>query len=272
MWRVSAMGSGGCCITCATFTSLFCFKEMNGGNPYAGLVQGAGGSFYGTTVSGGAYFNNCGGFSCGTVFKITPDGTLTSFYSFCPGGGGCTDGATPYGGGLVKGTDGNFYGTTEAGGPRPHACGGDYGCGTVFKITPSGTLTTLHSFDVTDGESVYAGLLQGTNGSFYGTTYYGGLYGNCIAACGTVYSISMGLGPFVETNPAAGKVGAAVKILGTDLTGSTSVTFNRTAATFTVKSKSLITTVVPTRATTGTVEVVTPKGTLSSNVPFQVLP
>jgi uncharacterized protein (TIGR03437 family) len=74
----------------------------------------------------------------------------------------------------------------------------------------------------------------------------------------------------VKTNPTSGKVGRAVNILGTNLTGATSVTFNGTAATFTVKSKSEITTAVPTGATTGTVQVVTPGGTLSSNVQFTV--
>ena len=76
----------------------------------------------------------------------------------------------------------------------------------------------------------------------------------------------------METRPASGKVGAAVEILGTDLTGATSVSFNGTAATFTVVSSSLITTTVPAGATTGTIQVVTPSGTLSSNVPFRVLP
>jgi uncharacterized protein (TIGR03437 family) len=80
----------------------------------------------------------------------------------------------------------------------------------------------------------------------------------------------MGLGPFVETLPTSGKLGAAVKILGTDLTGATSVTFNGTAAKFTVVSKSEIKTTVPTGATTGTVEVTIPKGTLKSNVVFRV--
>jgi large repetitive protein len=82
----------------------------------------------------------------------------------------------------------------------------------------------------------------------------------------------VGLGPFVETQTTSGKVGAAVKILGTDLTGSTDVTFNGTAATFTVVSPSEITTSVPTGATTGTVEVVTPSGTLNSNVVYTVKP
>jgi uncharacterized protein (TIGR03437 family) len=82
----------------------------------------------------------------------------------------------------------------------------------------------------------------------------------------------VGLGPFVETLTTSGKVGAAVEILGTDLTGATSVTFNGTAATFTVLSQTLITTTVPAGATTGTIQVVTPSATLLSNVPFRVLP
>jgi hypothetical protein len=80
----------------------------------------------------------------------------------------------------------------------------------------------------------------------------------------------VGLGSFAETQPTFGAVGSAVKILGTNLTGATSATFNGTAATFMVKSKSEITTTVPLGATTGTVQVVTPGGTLSSNVPFTV--
>jgi hypothetical protein len=118
-----------------------------------------------------------------------------------------------------------------------------------------------------------AGLVQDTNGTFYGTTFKGGGTSTCgqySDGCGTVFSLSVGLGPFVDTLPASGKVGKAVRILGTNLTGATSVTFNGTAATFTVKSKSEITTTVPNGATTGTVKVKTPHGTLSSNVPFRV--
>lgn len=116
-----------------------------------------------------------------------------------------------------------------------------------------------------DGEGPYADLTQGTDGKFYGTTGGGGASGY-----GVVFSLSTGLGPFVQTRPTSGKVGAAVAILGTDLTGATSVTFNGTAATFTVVSSSEITTKVPTGATTGEVEVTTPGGTLSSNVKFRV--
>lgn len=115
-------------------------------------------------------------------------------------------------------------------------------------------------------------MVQDTNGSFYGTTYFGGTHvgAPCTNGCGTVFSVSMGLGPFVALQASAGPVGAAVKVLGTDLTGTTGVTFNGTAATFTVVSASEITTKVPAGATTGTLQVVTPGGTLSSNVAYTV--
>ena len=131
------------------------------------------------------------------------------------------------------------------------------------------TLTILHSFagSATDGANPIAGLVQGTNGDFYGTTFLGGSYDG-----GTVFSFSVGLGPFVEAQSTSGKVGATVKILGTDLTGASSVTFNGTAAKFTVVSSSEIKTAVPRGATTGIVEVATPGGTLMSNVTFTVQP
>jgi uncharacterized repeat protein (TIGR03803 family) len=245
-----------------TLTTLYSFCSgggycTDGTQPDAGLVQAANGNFYGTTAYGGALL--CGTLSCGTIFEITPSGTLTTLSSFDG-----TDGETPYAG-LVQGTDGNFYGTTAQGGANNGCI--NFTCGTVFKITPSGALTALHSFDGTDGASSYAGLIQATCGKFYGTTGYGGANND-----GTVFSLSVGLGPFVATNPTSGKAGKAVKILGTNLTGATSVTFNGTSATFTVKSKSEITTTVPTGATTGTIQVVTPRRTLPSNVPFRVRP
>jgi uncharacterized repeat protein (TIGR03803 family) len=191
------------------------------------------------------------------VFEITPSGTLTRLYSFCSLSD-CTDGENPEAA-LVQASDGNFYGTT--------AYGGANNAGTIFKITPSGTLITLHTFDQIDGAQPYATLVQDTNANFYGTTTVGGANGNY----GTVYSLSMGLAPFVETHPTLGPVGLPVKILGTNLTGATSVTFNGTAAVFKVASPSLIMATVPVGATTGTVQVVTPGGTLSSNVPFRVI-
>jgi uncharacterized repeat protein (TIGR03803 family) len=235
-----------------TLTTLHSFAgATDGAFPVAALVQGTDGNFYGTTSRGGAG-------NSGTVFKITSGGNLTTLYSFCSQGGNlCTDGISPVAA-LVQGTDGNFYGTTSSGG----AGNG----GTVFKITSGGTLTTLHSFaGATDGVSPVAALVQGTDGNFYGTTSGGGA-GNG----GTVFSLSVGLAPFVETIPSSGQVGAAVIILGTNLTGATGVSFNGTAATFTVVSSSEIQTTVPAGATTGIVQVTTPSGTLNSNVAFQV--
>ena len=142
------------------------------------------------------------------------------------------------------------------------------------SITPSKSLTTLHSLDGTDGSGPNGGgtLMQDTNGTLYGTMQAGGTeWPSCTITCGgTIFSLDMGLGPFVKTLPTSGEVKAAVKILGTDLTGATSVTFNGTEATFKVASSSEITTNVPAGATTGVVQVVTPNGTLTSNVIFQV--
>ena len=230
-----------------TLNTLYDFDLTHGASPYAPLVQATNGTFYGTTGLGGSAGD-------GTVFKITASGTLTSLHSFVG-----TDGQEPYAG-LVQATDGNLYGTT--------AEGGAHGYGTVFKITPSGTLTTLYSFaGYPDGANPYGALVQDTNGNLYGTTASGGAND-----FGTVFSLSVGLGPFVETLPASGKVGATVKILGTNLTGATAVAFNGTAATFTVLSGSEITTTVPTGASTGFVTVTTSSGTLQSNRKFRVTP
>lgn len=233
-----------------TLTTLyiFCLESgcLDGDYPMAGLVQAANGDLYGTTTYGGVNSNY------GTVLKITLGGVLTTLHSF-----NNTDGANPAAA-LVRGTDGNLYGTTQA--------GGTLGYGTVFRITPAGVLTTLHSFDSADGAYPVASLMQDTNGNFYGTTLHGAI------GYGTVFSLSVGLSPFVKTQPASGYAGMAVKILGTNLTGATKVTFNGHIAVFKVISNSLITATVPVGATTGTVEVATPEGTLLSNVPFQVVP
>jgi uncharacterized repeat protein (TIGR03803 family) len=109
-------------------------------------------------------------------------------------------------------------------------------------------------------------LLQGTDGIFYGATADGGAHGD-----GVVYSFSNSLGPLVKTVPVAAAVGARVIVLGNGLTGTTSVMFNGVPAAFTVESDTYITATVPTGATTGTVQVITPTQTLNSNPAFQVL-
>ncbi len=248
IFRINAAGKG---------TILHSFNGTDGITPN-GLLQGTDGNFYGTTFMGGAG----GG---GTVFQITSAGTLTTLYSFCVSGNPCADGVNP-GDRLVQATDGNLYGVTPSGGAN--------GSGTIFSISPSGTFSTLYSFSGNDVRP-YTTLMQATDGNFYGTSEQGGLLtcGANRAGCGTVFSFSVGLGPFVKTNPGFGRVGWNVLILGTNLTGATGVSFNGTpATTFTVVSPTEIKVIVPTGATTGTIQVTTPSGTLSSNVAFRVLP
>jgi uncharacterized repeat protein (TIGR03803 family) len=235
----------------------FCSQTNCTDGFYAGpMIQATNGNFYGLTARGGAN-------GSGTMFQITPRGTLTTVYNFCSQIN-CADGNLPTA--LLQATDGNFYGTTLAGGGV--VCDG--GCGTVFEIAPGGTLTTLHSFDVTDGFGA-TGLAQATNGTFYGSTGLGGVIGGTFYY-GTIFSLSTGLGPFLKTVPASAKVGAPVTILGTDLTGANSVRFNGKEAAFTVVSATEITATVPPDGKTGFVTVHTPSGTLKSNVKFQVLP
>jgi len=156
-----------------TFTMLHDFNGKDGYFPYGGVIQGTDGNFYGTTSSGGAYEN-------GNVYKMTPAGVVTVLYSFSCSLSDCPDGEEPVGG-LVQANDGNFYGTTEKGG------GANFD-GTVFRITPGGTLTTIHSFEGRDGDDPAAALVQGNDGDLYGTTEGGG--SNDISY-GTVFKITL---------------------------------------------------------------------------------
>jgi uncharacterized repeat protein (TIGR03803 family) len=235
----------------------------------AGLLQATDGDFYGTTEYGGANGE-------GTVFKINPAGKLTMLYSFCSKAK-CADGANPTGG-LVQANNGFLYGTTSAGGAGI-SCYIDGGCGTIFEITPpsESKLFTVYNFCVqescADGANPQASLIQATDGDLYGTAYNGGNNTACSPdGCGTVFSLSGGFQPFVHTLQTSGKVGTTIIILGTNLTGATSVAFNGSAATFTVISASEINATVPAGATTGTVTVITPHRTLNSNVEFRVTP
>ncbi len=147
-----------------TLTVLHTFSGGDGSQPLGSLIQASDTRFYGTTSQGGASGN-------GTVFKIDASGNFTTLHNFAG-----NDGANPAGS-LVQGTDGNFYGTTEYGGS------GFFNIGTVFKMTASGSVTTLHTFTGPDGALPVAGLVQGTDGKFYGTTSTGG------SVVGTVFQI-----------------------------------------------------------------------------------
>ena len=165
VYKVTASGN---------LTTLHSFDSAEGGNPESPLIQSADGNFYGTTYMGGV--NQLGG-----VYKITPSGEFSELHSFDG-----NDGAFPNN--LVLGNDGNFYGTTYDGGAGSH--------GVVFKITPAGVFAVLYAFNgKSDGGCTYAGLVQATDGNFYGATLYGGTN-----RMGTLYRISPEGGFTVLTN------------------------------------------------------------------------
>jgi len=242
-------------------TPLHTFEPAQVAGSSGAVIQGKNGNFYGTDIGGGN--------GAGTIYEVTPAGEVTVLYTFCSLTD-CKDGSTPYGA-MIIGSDGNFYGTTYAGGTNTTEC--NAGCGTLFKITPAGALTTIYNFcskaNCADGSQPEGGLLQDTNGTFYGTTYSGGTNG-----LGTIYSLSVSTAqtPFVQPLQKAANTGAKVTIVGNNLTGATKVLFNGIAAAFTVISSTEITAIVPASATTGTITVVTPSGTLKTIVIFYVTP
>jgi uncharacterized repeat protein (TIGR03803 family) len=335
-----------------TVTVLHSFSGNDGSNP-DWLIEGSDGNFYGTTtLGGGAARGFCG---CGTIFKITPAGVFTTLHTFVQ-----TDGDEPNG--IMQATDGNLYGTTHAGGKLNRLYCQTRGCGTVFKVTTGGVFTSLHSFQVGDGALPYQPPVQASDGTFYGTTFEGAnggdgtlfsitsqgeaktvynftglsnypivglvaasdgnLYGttqaggcvdagyiysvsqadvvslvydgNCqegdgysdalLQATGgkfygsytngvesVLYSLDVGLSPFITFVIPSGKIGQTVEILGPGFTGTTNVTFNGVAAAkFTVVSDTYMTAVVPVGATSGTVVVTTPTGALTSNPSFTI--
>jgi uncharacterized repeat protein (TIGR03803 family) len=221
-----------------------------GGYSRSPLAQSASGQIYGTFVEGGSGANCTQSGGCGTAFRVTPTGVFTKLHDFCSQAG-CADGFNPSP--LFLASDGNYYGTTGE--------GGTHSKGALFRITSSGRFSVVHSFTPAD---VYpptpVSLMQATDGNLYGVTTQ------------TIYRVSLGLAPFVKTVLNSGSVGSSVTIVGNNLTDSTAVTFNGTAASFTVVSATEITATVPSSATTGSIRVVTPTSTLNSNVAFQVLP
>ncbi|MBZ5571006.1 MAG: hypothetical protein LAO09_03900 [Acidobacteriia bacterium] len=335
------------------FTIVHAFSGPDGNGLLGGLTLGTDGNFYGTTIGGGQPSKFCPN-GCGTIYKVTPSGVVTTLYSFCPENY-CPDGTSPRGA-LAEGTDGNFYGTTYG--------GGLYKVGTMFKVSPKGTFkllytfqngnpqlysglmlasdgnfygaeslsglyritpqgsftqlanpgnvpnlpiegsdrnlygttaqagsppygnafempfdgspTTLHMFTgyPTDGSELWSGLVQHTNGIFYGITYSGGSSpcNYSYPGCGTIFSVDMGLPPFVAFLRGGGRVGKRFGVLGQGFTGTTSVLLNGTPASFVVKADTFLIVTVPAGATTGYVTVNTPSRPLTSNVPFYVKP
>ena len=207
------------------FASLHSFNGPDGSYPLATLVQGADGNFYGTTSAGGAN-------GTGTVFQISSAGALTTLYNFTGG----ADGATPKAG-LALGRDGNFYGTTFLGGTNND--------GTVFQITPAGTLTSLYQFDVRiDGRNPQAALVQGIDGNFYGTTAIKGPRGDgtmfrisSVSSTG-VFALVFGFGGVVGKTPQS----ALIQGMDGNFYGATTFGGFRYGSLFQVSSNGLLTT------------------------------
>jgi len=235
------------------FTVLHTFNVTDGQNPMGAIIQATDGNFYGTTRQGGSDGD-------GVAFKMTPAGVLTVLHNFANDGQG-------YGlfAGLAQATDGKFYGVT-LGNPG-------VGPGTIFQLTSTGTYTNLVYFTNVTGQFPGGGpqtsIFQHTSGTLYGDTEGGGAQ-----AKGVLYSLNMGLSPFVSfVGPDfSGKVGNTIEILGQGLTGASKVLFHGVSATFSVVSDTYLTAVVPAGATTGSVTVSAHGGKLTSNKIFRVTP
>ena len=229
-------------------TTLYSFDGPHGSYPTGGLVQGADRNLYGTTTAGGSV-------NAGVIFKITTAGALTVLVNF--------DSVHPAAGyqafaGLVNGSDGNLYGAT--------IWGGTNGAGVIFRMSTNGAYAPLYSFvvDLTDG--AYSTPMTHTSGTIYGLTKRGGVKGE-----GGIYSFDDGLPPFILLPSTLGPVGKSVGILGQGFSGTSSVEFNGTPASFHVVSDTYLTTTVPS-GETGFVRVNTSAGDLVSSKIFKVTP
>ena len=231
------------------------------GSSPATIAKDADGNFVGTTIEGGAN-------QYGVVFKITPGGQYSVLNSF-------SSASAMFGwpgSQLTLASDGNLYGTLDGGGSGSWA---PKTRGAIYRVSPNGEFTPLDAFCECGhgtGFNPIGGVFQGTDGNLYGTTAMGGIGPNTNEdwGYGTVFQYASGLGPIVETVPAAGKAGQKVLILGNHLTGTTGVMFNGVQASFTVVSDTYIKATVPAGATTGKVSVVTPSGMLNSSPQFVV--
>jgi uncharacterized repeat protein (TIGR03803 family) len=157
--------------TNGTVTLLYNFAgSSDGAFPYAGLYADSNSNLYGTTLSGGTTCN-----MCGLVFELRPDGFEKALHAFS---GPLNDGSKPAAD-LIADSSGNFYGTTRTGGAS--------NAGTVFKLSPGGILTVLHSFagNSSDGAFPLGALIADSNGNLYGTAMNGGTFGK-----GIVYMVS----------------------------------------------------------------------------------
>ncbi len=236
--------------TAGIINNTYDFPCGSGGSfPIGPLVQASDGNLYSTTQDGGANGE-------GLIYQVTPSLAVTVLHSF---GVNFGDGSFP-GAGLLLATDGNYYGSTSDGGAS--------GDGTLFNTSISGTYSSLYSFNNTANltqTSPLAPPIQATNGLLYGLTEFGGTSND-----GTVYSLNMGLAPFVNLALFTANQGNTVTILGNHLNGTTKVTFNGRTANFQVLSNTHLVATVPANATSGPIQVTTPGGILQGRKKFYV--
>jgi uncharacterized repeat protein (TIGR03803 family) len=248
-----------------TVTVLHNFAGTDGSGAYYPMIQASDGNLYGTAYSGGTS-------GAGVIFKITTSGTYTVIHNL----NGTSDGNGPaYG--LVQATDGKLYGVTT------NLNVGNNG--TIFRVTTSGTFTTLYSFTLgADGGDPLSPLIQHTNGLLYGTTDVGGTTNpECFSTvnvngqnvifngCGVFFSLNIGAKAFINLESTSGKVGSKVSILGQGFSSSSVVKFGGgVVAAHTLTGTTYISATVPAGATDGKVTVTTGSSTLTSRQTFTV--
>jgi uncharacterized repeat protein (TIGR03803 family) len=184
--RATGCGQGGCGTVYkltlgGKLTTLYKFKGPGDGcQAYSGLTTDRSGNLYGVT-------NGCGGDNSGTVYKIDPSGNETILHTFTEGADGSGPVAPP-----TIDKDGTLYGDTEFGGGG-EGCNGTVGCGIIYKITADGTYSIFYTFPkYVDGFSPMGNLYIDKTGDLYGTTYEGGAFSACNHpyGCGTVFKLS----------------------------------------------------------------------------------
>lgn len=228
---------------------IYNFDTLHGGWGYAPVVQDSQGNLFGTEAQGGTDDG-------GVIFGTTTSGNFKSLYNFinyCPGQAyGCVPA-----GGLVFGNDSNLYGSTYRGGPNND--------GVFFKITRAGAYTQLATLNGANGAGLVGTPIQHTSGTIYGLASTGGAYGG-----GVLYSLNVGLKPFVSLLFSSGKAGTLVGILGQGFSTAHSVSFNGVASSFKVISKGYLVAKIPSGATSGFVVVQTSTKTFKSNRQFVI--
>ena len=160
-----------------TLLHSFDYSAGDGIGPQSGLTLSTNGTFWGTTEGEDFFDGN-------VIFYMTASGALTVFNVLGGANGG--DPIAP----PVQGMDGNFYGMTPAGGNTSLCTYGNGGCGVIYKITPAGKFNVIHTFDQTNGANPDDPLLLGTDGNFYGTTFYGGTINGKYNGNGVVFKVT----------------------------------------------------------------------------------